>query len=277
MAAVIPGQSQEPRPGTAKLPKNPDISSTLPDLRRSADAQRTRTELNFIMRRYPPGLGAVLSLDPSLLSNQTFLDPYPDLAGFLSAHPEVIRDPSFYFGGPNYPSRFRATPAEQNWNEAARGLVILGGFAIALGLAVWLIRTIVDQRRWIRLNQIQTEAHSRILDRLSSNEELLAYIQSPAGSKFLESSPIRLDSGPRTYGSPMNRIIWTIQAGIVLAAGGGGFLFVASNSPEDVTGLLHGIGILAIAVGAGFVISAIISFGISQRFGLIEAPSGKHE
>ena len=39
-----------------------------------------------------------LGLDPSLLSNQSYLAPYPALLSFLSAHPEVARNPSFYIG-----------------------------------------------------------------------------------------------------------------------------------------------------------------------------------
>lgn len=273
MAAAIPAQSQPPTPERSNVRQKQDIPGAIPDRPGSSDAQRTRAQLGYLMRRYPPGLGAVLSIDPSLLDNQTFLEPYPDLAGFLSSHPEVVRDPSFYFGEPFNPDRYQVAAGR----EAVRSIFVLAGFAIALGLAVWLIRTLLDQRRWTRLNQIQTEAHSRILDRLSSNEELLAYIQSPAGSKFLESAPIRLDAAPRSAGSPMNRIVWTIQAGIVLAAGGGGFLFVSRSAPDDINRPIHAIGILAIALGSGFVVSAIISFVISRRFGLIEMPARTQE
>ena len=37
--------------------------------------------------------------------------------------------------------------------------------------------------------KIQTDAHTKIVDRLASNEDLLAYMQSPAGQRFLTSSP----------------------------------------------------------------------------------------
>jgi hypothetical protein len=47
------------------------------------------------------------------------------------------------------------------------------------------------------LSKVQTEVHTKIVDRFTANDDLLAYIQSPAGSKFLESSPIHLDAGPR--------------------------------------------------------------------------------
>ena len=50
------------------------------------------------MQRYPPELRNVLSLDPTLLGNQSYLAPYPVLASFLNEHPEIGRNPSFYFG-----------------------------------------------------------------------------------------------------------------------------------------------------------------------------------
>ena len=45
-------------------------------------------------------------------------------------------------------------------------------------------------RRWSRLSKIQTDVHNKLLDRFTSNEDLLAYIQTPVGRKFLESAPI---------------------------------------------------------------------------------------
>jgi hypothetical protein len=53
------------------------------------DAQRTKEELARLLEHYPPSLPAVLALDPSLLSNESFLEPYPSLAGFLNIHPEI--------------------------------------------------------------------------------------------------------------------------------------------------------------------------------------------
>src|SRR5215469_3410869 len=60
------------------------------------DAQRTKQELAQLLERYPPTLREVLALDPSLLSNQPYLNPYPALVNFLSSHPEVARNPEFY-------------------------------------------------------------------------------------------------------------------------------------------------------------------------------------
>src|ERR1035437_2074650 len=60
------------------------------------DAQRTKEALERLFQHYPPTLRSVLALDPTLLGNQAYLTPYPDLVSFLSAHPEIAHNPSFY-------------------------------------------------------------------------------------------------------------------------------------------------------------------------------------
>jgi hypothetical protein len=150
------------------------------------------------------------------------------------------------------------------WRDVLNGLGIFAGFGLAVGLLVWLIRTLVDYRRWSRLAKVQTDAHTKLLDRFTANEDLLAYIQSPAGAKFLESSPISLDATPRSVGAPLGRILWSVQGGVVLIAGGIGLHIVGGRvtdaASQAASQSLHALGVIGIALGVGFVISAIISF-----------------
>ena len=236
------------------------------------DAERTRGELSELLQRYPPSLRGALALDPSLLSNQSYLETYPALLGYLDKHPEIARNPPFYVGegsGPRPPMDHEARILEM-WNDVLIGLSVFTGLGMAVGLLVWLTRTIVDYRRWSRLAKVQTDVHTKILDRFTANEDLLAYIQSPAGSKFLESSPIKLDAGPRSVGAPLARILWSVQGGLVLLAGGIGLLVVSGRVANDVSQGIQALGVLAIALGLGFVVSAAISFLISRKLGLIE-------
>jgi len=241
------------------------------------DAQRTREQLSQLLERYPPALRGVLGLDPSLLSNQTYLAPYPALLSYLNAHPEIARDPAFYVGGnggePFNRIRDHDTRVLDMWSDVLTGLAVITGFGMAIALLVWVIRTTVDYRRWNRLAKVQTDVHTKLLDRFTANEDLLAYIESPAGAKFLESSPITLDAGPRSVGAPLGRILWSVQAGLVLAAFGIGLQVVSVRFSDDASQPLHALGVLGIAVGVGFVVSAMISFMISRRLGLIEQPA----
>jgi hypothetical protein len=236
------------------------------------DAQRTIQELSELLERYPPALRGALAFDPSLLTNESYLSSYPALQSFLEAHPEVARNAAFYVGNGNN-VRFPRGESAEIWRQVVDGIGVFGGFGMAIGVIVWLIRTIVDYRRWSRLARVQTDAHTKILDRFTANEDLLAYIQSPAGSKFLESSPIKLDAGPRHVGAPLGRILWSLQGGLVLLAGGIGLHSVSGRLTDESAQPLRVLGVLGIAIGIGFVISAIISYLISQRLGLIESPS----
>ncbi|HKX00206.1 MAG TPA: hypothetical protein VJN43_20875 [Bryobacteraceae bacterium] len=265
----------QPSFGWAQGPKHPAAQPPTIVTVDQPDAERTREELSALLEHYPPSLRGVLALDPTLLNSQSYLATYPALASFLEKHPEVARNPSFYIGeGPR--GRFSQDHAGQVldlWRDVLNYIGAFAGFGLGIGLLVWLIRTLVDYRRWSRLSKIQTEVHTKLLDRFTANNELLTYIQSPAGSKFLESSPITLDAAPRSLGAPLGRIMWSVQGGVVLIAGGIGLQVVSGRVVDSASQPLHALGVLGIALGLGFVISAIISFVISQRLGLIEPPA----
>lgn len=246
------------------------------------DAQRTKEELSQLLDKYPPGLRSVIGLDPTLLSNESYLAPYPALVSFLNGHPEILRAPAFYIDSRYSDPRLdrRQNPesgAERIWTRIIGDFSVFAGFALAFGAVTWLIRTIIDYRRWNKLTKIQTDVHTKLLDRFTANEEVLAYIQSPAGARFLESSPIALDPGPRSVGAPLGRILWSLQAGLVSIAVGFGLNVAASRFPQEVSQPFHAFGVLGVALGVGFVISAIISYVISQRLGLIEPAAPRTE
>jgi hypothetical protein len=230
-------------------------------------ATETREDLRSILRDHAPQLATVLKLDPTLLTNQAYLATYPDLNTFLTQHPEVAHNPGYYFegvGGSGSDSGFRA------WRDVMGDVAGFTVFLVITGVLIWMIRTIIDQRRWNRLSAIQTEVHSKLLDRFTSNEELLAYLQTPAGKKFLESAPIPLEAGPKPISAPVGRIFWSLQAGLVLIAAGIGFDLVSLRVPNpDSTGL-YGVGVIALLIGVALVLSAIVFYGLSKRFGLFQ-------
>jgi hypothetical protein len=243
---------------------------------RQTDARQTKMEFDRLIQHYPPNLRTVLALDPSLLTDQTYLAPYPELAGFLKTHPEITHSPSYYVGS----SRMEATQTvyvqPDTTHQFLNGLAGILIFGVLTSFVVWLIRTVIDYRRWNRLSKIQTEVHTRLLDRFTDNADLLAYIQSQAGKRFLESYPIMLDAGPRTVGAPLGRIMWSAQAGIVVAAAGLAFFFIGTRFPRDTARAFEVLGPLCVAIGIGFVISAAASYLISRKMGLIPPPQSAH-
>ena len=67
--------------------------------------------------------------------------------------------------------------------------------------------------------------HNKLLERFAGTNELLAYVQSSPGRRFLEAAPNPCGGRSRgpPIGAPLSRILWSVQAGIVLVVGGFGF------------------------------------------------------
>ncbi|HEX7086152.1 MAG TPA: hypothetical protein VF198_07295 [Vicinamibacterales bacterium] len=260
------------QPATAPINQPSAAPVPLPE---SIDANETRERLEQVMRQYPPSLREVLRNDPSLLSSDQYLATYPALAAFVARHPEVARNPAFFFGTPDSGHWNRSPELEMvhAWTRAFEALQVFAIVATFVGAIAWLIKLFVDYRRWLRLSKVQFEVHTKLMDRLASNEDLLAYIQTPAGRRFLELAPIPVDAGEpaRAIGAPYSRMLWSIQAGIVAALGGVALLVVGKRQTIEAIGSpLESIGIVVIAVGVGFVLSAFAAWFLSQRLGLLD-------
>jgi hypothetical protein len=249
-----------------------------------ADARETREQLEELLKRLPPAVGRVLRVDPSLMGNETYLSTYPVLAAFIKQHPEIRSSPGYFlehvgsyeFWNPS-PPETREAQVVRLWREMLQFFAISGIFlTITLGL-LWIIRTLVEYRRWHRTSKVHAEVHNKLMDRFTANEDLLAYIQSPVAKKFLDSAPIAIDAPPRPMGNPFSRILWSVQIGVVLAAAGLGLFIVSNNTIEEVAQPLFGVGVLALALGAGFVVSAAASFLLSRRLGFLEPPAPPRE
>jgi hypothetical protein len=239
------------------------------------DARETRQALNELLRRYPPSLGRVLKLDPSLLGSAEYLAAYPALAEFLLLHPEVAHNPAFFLadvrlGSDDGPVDSH-TAAVDTFRQFLEGVQVFAVFLVVVAALMWLIRTMIDYRRWSRLSKVQAEVHTKLLDRFAANESLIAYMQTDAGKRFLESAPIVLESEPRSIGAPFSRILWSLQAGVVVAAAGIGLQVLSRRVPAEVASSVSGFGALALAIGLGFIVSAGASYFLSRRLGLVPA------
>jgi hypothetical protein len=282
VAGMAPLPAQQSRAQVVERQQAPAPAPQI--LIQDQDASETRERFEEMLKKMPPAIGRVLRLDPSLMNNEAYLATYPTLAAFIKQHPEIRNNPGFFFEhvGPYEfwtPSRppTREDQIIRMWNETIEFFAIGGVMVIIGGVFIWLVRTIVEYRRWSRTSKVQTEVHNKLMDRFTANEDLLAYMQTPVGRRFLESAPMTLDAPPRPVGAPFSRILWSIQAGVVLAAGALGLLFVSGRVIEEVAQVLFAIGVLALAVGVGFVVSAAASFLLSRRLGLFEPPGTPRE
>ena len=229
-----------------------------------------RSDFGTLLRRHPPELAHILALDPTLLSNEAFLEGYPELARFVARHPEVRRSPRFYLA--EFP-----LPGNAGFGDVVEMMTIFSVFLVmTLGVA-WLLRTIIEQRRWSRLSRTQSEVHNKILERFGTSEALLEYMRSPAGTKFLESSPIPLRAEGPVQNAPVARSLWSIQLGVVVAAGAIGMLLASGRLDRDAAEGFFTLGVIGLCVGAGFVLSAVVALVLSRRLGLWEGPAARRD
>lgn len=256
------------------------------------DLAATRHELLKLLRTSPT-LTTVIAHDPSLLANQDYVaHNNPQLAQFLTEHPEIARNPDFYLftklspedGGPDealeravWPEY--AQPARSGWNanDVVGPMGALLAFACFLAALTWLIRQFLENRRWNRIFKLQSEVHSRLIDKFSSNQELALYMGTEAGKRFLEAAPIPLGIEPdQRVPNAIARILTPLQIGIVLSLLGAGLYMLRHVSPDMEIPMLL-MGTVAFMPGLGFIISAGITWVLAARLGLLPAGSASVE
>ena len=246
------------------------------------DFASTQEELIRLLR-LSPTLTTVVAHDPSLLANQEYVSRNnPQLAQFLASHPEIARNPDFYLftrsrrGGRPDQALERAV-----WPEFSRGQELTGTqmflhdlgpflvFLVILGALLWLIHLFLENRRWTRIFKLQTEVHGKLIDRFGSNQELLTYMNTDAGRRFLEAAPIPIDieRGQRVP-SGVARILTPLQVGVVLTLLGLGFLFLRHADADLETPMLV-LGTAILMPGIGFILSAGITWVLAGRLGLM--------
>lgn len=272
------------RPVTQSPPTQPGGDSAgVPEANASQSANATRQRLQEVLRQYPPTVHDVLRLSPSLGSNASFLQPYPALSAFLTAHPEVLSNPSFYFGTRWVPDWEDATPAARRARAAKEmfgGMAAFIGLMSLLGVVTWFAHGIVAHLRWKRALRVQADAHAKILERLTNTEDVLTYVQTPAARRFLESGA-PADPGPRGVTVPIARILWSVQMGTVMAVVGVGVFALAARLARDeafgdMSPILSVVGTVILCVGVGFLLSALVSYLLSRRLGLLAPTEPQH-
>lgn len=262
--------AQPAPPAVPQAPAAP--GANVPLYQAPVDADTVRDQLQEILRQYPPAVGEVLRRDPSLLTRADYLAPYPQLVAFMQQHPEIIRNPTYYFGNYDYYERREPMSPEMEALEGMlSGMAAFLGIGMFIGVVAWLMRAVIQHRKWLRQSKVQTEVHLKLMDRLTSNEELLAYIQSPAGKRFLESAPMQPESDAPRLGAPVGPIIWSVMAGIVLATVGAGFRLAASSVTDDAQRAFSVIGVILLALGTGFMLASLMAYLVSARLGLFPA------
>lgn len=266
---ALPSEPQRPQP-----PVSPQQSSPGRIIQEMPDARETQSRLNEIFRQHPPSVREVLRIDPTLLYRADYMANYPVLAAFLEQHPEVAHNPSFFIGDRQFEER-SSTPATEAFRTISRTvehLTVVMVIGIITAGILFLARTIIDHRRWQRAMRAQNELQTKLIDRFASSDDLIAYLQSPAG-KALTEPPVVPQATARPMSAPLSRIFWSLQSGIVVSALGTGLVVVGRTiaANEELANVLDGFGIVVLMIGIGFTVSAAVSYFLSQRLGLVQS------
>jgi hypothetical protein len=237
-------------------------------------ARDTRDWFRKVLDQYPPSVREVLRIDTSLLSRPDYLATYPALAAFLEQHPEVAHNPAYFVGtadsqrddGPQAATieRIRA------WRDFGQMVPVVAIVFIITSALAGVIKTLVDQHRWQRAAKMHMEIQNKLLDRFAGGGELLAYLETPTGRGLADLQLPGLGSAARPMDAPASRIFWPLQAGIVITAAGVGMSFMARRIGfVEMSEPIAGFGMLVGAIGIGFIVSAVASFLLSSRLGLV--------
>jgi hypothetical protein len=278
LMTAAPGFSQ-PRPAGAQAAQ-PEMTAPAPN---DKDVAANQAELIRLLR-LSPTLTTVVSHDPSLLSNQDYVARNnPQLAAFLAAHPDVARNPEFYLfshlhvdGQPDealeravWPDVYRTQRQHGGFDDFLSNLPPLLAFAGFLAFLVWTIKLLVENRRWARSFKLQSDVHTRLIDKFSSNQELAAYMETEAGRKFLEAAPIPVNlETSRRVPNAVARVLTPLQIGTVMILLGVGMLLLRHADAEMDTPMLV-LGTLVLMPGIGFILSAGITWILAARLGLM--------
>lgn len=256
---------------TAPAPTDKDVAATQEELIR--------------LLRLSPKLTTVVARDPSLLADQDYVSRNnPQLAQFLASHPEIALNPDFYLfthlnrdgGGPDEALERAVWPQlSQQPSEHYVADRLMGDvtpflvFVCIAGALLWLVRLFLENRRWHRIFKLQSDVHGKLIDKFGTNQELMGYMETEAGKRFLEAAPIPVNfEEDQRVPNAVARVLTPLQIGVVLSLLGIGFLSLRHAHVDlDIPMLV--IGTMVLMPGIGFIISAGLTWMLAGRLGMM--------
>lgn len=148
-------------------------------------------------------------------------------------------------------------------NEDFAGMI--GGVSAMVAI-VWIVRVTLDHQRAKRIIAAQAELQHRLLEKFGSSKELMEFLESGAGQRFL------LSTAP-AQGSPYAKILGSVRSGILLTLLGGAMLYLSGRIADAAEGLSV-LGAVALVLGIGFLVSSAVVYLLSRSWGLLPCGTG---
>jgi hypothetical protein len=154
--------------------------------------------------------------------------------------------------------------------DIAGTLVPIVALISVFGSTAYIAYVILAAVRSRQQTRLASEFQQKLLDRISSAQELGAFLSSEGGARILASL-----SPARAAGTPQTRILRALQAGLVLLALGAGlFLYIALRPlPVEGEDAVAMIATISTALGVGLLGAAGASYRLSKHMGLLNGRS----
>lgn len=134
---------------------------------------------------------------------------------------------------------------------------------ISLFIAIsFIVKSLIEGISRARVARAQADVMSRMIDRFGSSQELVAYLQSESGRRFIETVP-------ENRSRPHQRILNSLQGGAVLTVLGGGIMATQSFADDDGRKAAMAIGTIVMTLGVGLLVSALAAWYTSRSWGLL--------
>ncbi|MGO9095499.1 MAG: hypothetical protein ACLQGV_09775 [Bryobacteraceae bacterium] len=136
-------------------------------------------------------------------------------------------------------------------HEVMPGLLAIVVISVLLTFVLLLIRS-------------KNSVRKALIEKFTSAHDLSEFLATPTGQRLMGELPGQLTS-------PLRPVLKSIRTGVIFALLGLGFLLVRAVAIHESE--LTGVALLLMALGAGFIVSGVVSYRLSKAWGLLEKPA----
>ncbi len=121
---------------------------------------------------------------------------------------------------------------------------------------------------WQRRQHVKlvTDFNNRVLERLGSMKELSEFLHSDGGDRLM-----KVLTAERASFGPRDRILVSVQTGVVFVTVGLGLFFVGGRATGDEHEALRVISAIVLSLGVGLILSSAASFWGARHLGMFGA------
>ena len=130
-------------------------------------------------------------------------------------------------------------------------LLMLISLALMASITVWGIAQLLRNRRKSELLKAQTDLQLKLLDKISSSEELVRFLESESVRSLLE------NQAKATRADPQDRVVGCLVPGCILTPAGTVLLAMGQET-------VRFLGVLSLAIGLGFLVASLIVYRLNR-------------